>query len=69
MTNGDRLINYIKHSNYTLDMIAKLLMISKSCLISKINCKIDFEAEEIIEIAKILEMNKAEMLFIFFDWK
>lgn len=39
MTNSDKLMGYIKQSNNILDTIAKLLMISKSCLISKINCK------------------------------
>lgn len=69
MTKSDKLLNYIKQSNYSLDTMAKLLKISKSCLINKINCKKDFEAKEIIEIARILEMNKDEMLSIFFDWK
>lgn len=65
MTNTDKLMNYIVRSNYTLNTIAKILQISKTCLISKINGEKEFKAEEIIEIAKILEMNKAEMLYIF----
>ena len=69
MTNTHKLMNYIVRSNYTLNTIAKILQISKTCLISKINGEKEFKAEEIIEIAKILEMNKAEMLYIFFDWK
>ena len=37
MTNTDKLMNYIVRSNYTLNAIAKILQISKICLISKIN--------------------------------
>ena len=55
MTNTDKLMNYIVRSNYTLNTIAKILQISKTCLISKINGEKEFKAE----------MNKAEMLYIF----
>ena len=62
MTNTDKLMNYIVRSNYTLNTIAKILQISKTCLISKINGEKEFKAEEIIEIAKILEMNSLHIL-------
>lgn len=69
LTKTIKLLNYIELKGKTINSIAKQMKISNLVLMKKVQSESEFTADEIIEIANILEMKKAEMLDIFFDWK
>lgn len=66
MTNTKLLKDKIDESGVKLKFIAEKLDLTYSGLRKKINNSTEFKASEIAELSKILELNKNEVMSIFF---
>ena len=67
--NANELRAEIARNNLTIPKLAKLINVNKSTLYSRVNGKTPFTQKEITEIAKILNLSKEKIFFIFFTDK
>ncbi|WP_293969247.1 helix-turn-helix transcriptional regulator [uncultured Ruminococcus sp.] len=67
--NSNELKAEIVRNNLTIPKLAKLINVNKTTLYSRISGKTPFTQKEITAIAKILNLSKEKIFFIFFTDK
>lgn len=67
--NANELKAEIARNNLTIPKLAELINLNKTTLYSRINGKTPFTQKEITAIAKILNLSKEKIFFIFFTDK